>query len=195
MMFKWIVSGALIAVAMPAQSATVVVAFTNSRGGGSAVIFGPVVSGQSLTVSSSTDDLWSAGGLPRYSDANGLVADRFATATDDSGQAVGTQIGANFGLATVDGYTAPFGSLVGRIGSVYQFLGANYNGTAWGTGNLELFYWDSNFGDNFGEITFDINAAGPVPEPATWALLILGFGFVGASLRSQRKPRFAVSYS
>lgn len=29
--------------------------------------------------------------------------------------------------------------------------------------------------------------ASPVPEPATWALLVLGFGFIGGSLRFARK--------
>ncbi len=33
---------------------------------------------------------------------------------------------------------------------------------------------------------FDNIAAG-VPEPATWALMILGFGAVGATIRSQRR--------
>ncbi len=30
-----------------------------------------------------------------------------------------------------------------------------------------------------------------VPEPATWGLMILGFGGVGAMLRSRRRPAFA----
>jgi uncharacterized protein YraI len=32
----------------------------------------------------------------------------------------------------------------------------------------------------------DITAAGAVPEPATWAMLIAGFGLVGAAMRRQR---------
>jgi hypothetical protein len=34
--------------------------------------------------------------------------------------------------------------------------------------------------------------AGPVPEPSTWALLILGFGAVGARLRRLRQARSAL---
>ena len=34
-------------------------------------------------------------------------------------------------------------------------------------------------------------AVGAVPEPSTWALLILGFGIVGSSLRRRRAPAFA----
>ena len=29
--------------------------------------------------------------------------------------------------------------------------------------------------------------AAAVPEPATWALMLLGFGFVGGAMRSRRK--------
>lgn len=195
-MRNFVFSGLILAAALPAQAATVVVqSQANSRGGsGTAFIFGPVVSGQSLTVSSSTDDLWAAGNPPRWSDANGLTYNRFATATDDSGQPVGTLIGINFGTPTIDGFTAPFGSLVGRIGSTYQLLGANYNGTTWGTGALELYYWDTNSFDNFGEITFEINA-GLVPEPSTWSLAILGFGVIGGALRARRKQRTALTFA
>ncbi len=34
-----------------------------------------------------------------------------------------------------------------------------------------------------------------VPEPATWALMLLGFGAVGAALRRKRHQRAVVSYS
>ena len=34
---------------------------------------------------------------------------------------------------------------------------------------------------------FDNIAAGAVPEPATWAMLIAGFGLVGASMRRRKK--------
>lgn len=181
--------GAIAAsLSLPASAATVIVAAQgNSRNGGVPVVAGVFTTGDTLTISSSLDDLWSAGALPRFSDANGLVADRLATASDDSGQAPGTLIGTSFGTFTFDGFTAPFGALVGRIGGVYQLLGANFNGTAWNTGALELYYWDSNNGDNFGEIAFDVRA-GAIPEPGIWALAVIGFGVIGAALR-RRRPR------
>ena len=189
-MSSYLAAGALAFATAPASAATFVVsAFNHSSNNGTGTPLNTGISlttGQILTISSSTDDLWSAGALPRYSDANGLTGNRFATATDDSGQAVGTQIGTNFGLPTFFGYSAPFGSLVGRIGGVYQLVGANFSGPAWGTGNLELFYWDSNNGDNFGDISFSISA---VPEPAAWALMIAGFGLTGAAIRRRAKVR------
>jgi hypothetical protein len=36
---------------------------------------------------------------------------------------------------------------------------------------------------------------GAVPEPATWSMMILGFGLVGASLRSRRNQSVRVTYS
>jgi hypothetical protein len=34
--------------------------------------------------------------------------------------------------------------------------------------------------------------AGPIPEPETWAMMLLGFGFVGAGVRARtRKVSFA----
>jgi hypothetical protein len=37
----------------------------------------------------------------------------------------------------------------------------------------------------------NFNASASVPEPATWALLIAGFGFVGSTLRSRRRSPLA----
>lgn len=34
---------------------------------------------------------------------------------------------------------------------------------------------------------------GGVPEPSTWALLILGFGAVGSALRARRRPAFSIA--
>lgn len=161
----------------------VVDAAANSSSGGSPLASLTLAAGQAFTVSADTNDLWSAGPLPRYSDANGLTGDRFATASDDSGQPAGTLIGIDFGSYTQDGFTAPFGALVGRIGTTYTLLGTSFSGVASGSGMLELFYWDSNNGDNFGTITFDISA---VPEPASWALMVAGFGLIGLTVRRRR---------
>jgi hypothetical protein len=172
----------------PAEAAVFVVdSAANSSSGGTGLSTFAVAAGQRIRVNSSTNDLWSLGALPRFSDGNGLVGDRFATAIDDSGQAVGTLIGRSFGLYSQNGLDAAYGSLVGEIGGVYRVLGANGVTTAWGSGTLKLYNWDSNSGDNQGSISFVVSI---VPEPATWALLMLGFGLVGAGLRT-RRPRIA----
>lgn len=44
--------------------------------------------------------------------------------------------------------------------------------------------------------TFKIGLSpGAVPEPATWALMLLGFGFVGGALRSKKRQKVTVSYA
>ena len=37
--------------------------------------------------------------------------------------------------------------------------------------------------------TFDTAAIGPVPEPGTWAMMILGFGVIGSAMRSARRKQ------
>jgi hypothetical protein len=145
--------------------------------------------GDAFSVTVALDDLWNAGALPRWSDANGLTGDRFATGTDESGEAAGTQIGTNFGLLNIGGFSAPYGSLVGQIGTgpgSYRLLGTNFSGSAWDTGTLKLFYWDSFTADNTGSVAADVLTA-LVPEPATWAMMIGGFGMAGAMLRRRRQ--------
>lgn len=170
---------------LPASAATFIVqALANSSTGGTALSTISLTAGQAFTVTSSTNDLWSAGPLPRFSDANGLVADRFATSADDSGQSVGTQIGTNFGGYSQAGFTAPFGAMVGRINTNYFLVGSSFAGVATSAGVLELFYWDSNNGDNTGQIAAEVTAlSSAVPEATTWSMLIAGFGLVGMSLR------------
>lgn len=38
-----------------------------------------------------------------------------------------------------------------------------------------------------------LKAAGAVPEPASWAMMVGGFGVIGGALRAQRKPRKSVA--
>ncbi|HEX7944135.1 MAG TPA: PEPxxWA-CTERM sorting domain-containing protein [Phenylobacterium sp.] len=144
--------------------------------------------GDAFSVTVALDDLWNAGALPRWSDANGLTGDRFATGTDESGEAAGTLIGTNFGLLDIGGFSAPYGALVGQIGTgpgSYRLIGTNFAGNAWATGTLKLFYWDTFTDDNSGSVAADILTA-LVPEPATWAMMIGGFGMAGTMLRRRR---------
>lgn len=190
---------AATAVAAPATAAVTITvsARSNSSSGGTPLSTGlTFAAGKQFRISSSVNDLWSAGALPRFSDGSGLVGDRFKTAADDAAPngggsyAIGTLIGTNFNTHTQGNLTAPFGSLVASLGgNNWQLLGANGVFTSAG-GPLNLAYFDSNADDNFGEITFTISA---VPEAATWAMMIVGLGIVGGSLRTRRRSAVALN--
>jgi hypothetical protein len=158
-----------------ARAVTVdVFAQANSSSGGTGALTGiSLTFGQAFTVSAALTDLWNAGPLPRWSNADGLIAPLLATGSDDSGEPAGTPIGSIFPLYTQDGFTAPYGSLVGQIASGPFFLvGTNFSNTASATGQLSLYYWDSNNGDNTGSIAATISASA-VPGP------IVGAGLPG----------------
>jgi hypothetical protein len=159
-----------------ARAVTVdVFAQANSSTGGTGALTGiSLTFGQAFTVSAELTDLWNAGPLPRWSNADGLIAPLLATGSDDSGQSVGTPIGSIFPLHTQGGFTAPFGSLVGKIGGsgIFFLVGTNFSNTANATGQLALYYWDSNNSDNSGSIAATISASA-VPGP------IVGAGLPG----------------
>jgi hypothetical protein len=164
----------------------VVDALLNSSTGGTGVSTVSLTAGDSFSVLVATTDLWNAGALPRWSNANGLTGPLFATGTDDSGEAAGTQIGANFGTHTQGNLSAAFGTLVGQIdGGDFFVVGTSFNGVASDTGTLKLFYWDSNFGDNTQFITARVTV-GAIPEPETYALMLAGLGLVGWTARRRR---------
>jgi hypothetical protein len=158
-----------------------VFAMNNSFSGGAPLSSISLVTGDLFEVSVDPTDIWSAGALPRWSNADGLIVDLFATGSDESGQPAGTRIGAPFASFTADGFTAPYGALVGRIGGTYLLLGTSYSGSAPETGTLELFYWDSNSGDNQDSVhvtlTSDMAPPAEVPEPG--GLLLFGLGLAG----------------
>ncbi|MBI1196456.1 MAG: PEP-CTERM sorting domain-containing protein [Phenylobacterium sp.] len=57
-------------------------------------------------------------------------------------------------------------------------------GTAFSGGLAGLALYQGGRADNFG--TDGAVGGGGVPEPATWALLVLGFGAAGATMRRRR---------
>ena len=148
-----------------------------------------LLAGQSFSVQVDPADLWSAGALPRWSNADGLSGPRWATGTDDSLQAAGTPIGRDFGLHTQAGLSAPYGTLVGQVGNgAYFVVGTSFSGLATQAGKLKLSCWDSNFGDNSQSIRARVVSG--VPEPQTYAMLLAGMVAVGFVVGRRRRWRW-----
>jgi len=179
--------GSASAVPMPFD----VFAFANSTSGSGAGLDTGLgfTAGDIFTVSVDPDDLWNAGALPRWSNADGLTGDRHATGGDDSGEALGTLIGIDFGLHPQHGLMLPFGSLVGSIGGNFFLLGTSFSGPAPANGNLLLYYWDSNNSDNTEHITAFVDPdPRDVPVPATLPLLGAGL-LLARRFRARTAPR------
>ncbi len=123
-------SFAVVPIASANAAVFIVDAKANSSTGGTGLPTVSVAAGQVFTVTASTSDLWSAGPGTRTSDANGLIVDRIAQPTDDSGPRDGvTPITGVYPLWTQAGFTAPYASLVGLVGTQYQLLGTNFSGS------------------------------------------------------------------
>ncbi len=78
-----------------------------------------------------------------------------------------------------------------RANALTSLSGSNL---AVAAGDILSFRFSKSVGQQFGSlagigavIDFTPNATGAVPEPATWGMMILGFGAIGASMR-RRKP-------
>ncbi len=72
-----------------------------------------------------------------------------------------------------------------------------FNGMS-ANGDWTLTVSDNAGGDqgSLGGFTLNVNSIGAVPEPATWALLLLGFFGIGGMMRAKRRiARTTVSYS
>lgn len=166
-----------------ASAATITVdvfAKENSSTGGVGVDVATVTAGELLTISVNSDDLWSAGALPRWSTADGITGLLHATGSDESGEPAGTVISNNiFGQHTQYSLTAPFGSLVGEIDGTYFVVGTFFSGPSPDSGLLRLLYWDSNNFDNSGSVRASVRTAS---EPVALALFGLA-ALVGARRR------------
>lgn len=89
----------------------------------------------------------------------------------------------------------------------YTFTGndlppANGNQSSFGTNFRFMAQFDSptvlqslGFQSSSNSFEFDNVSIAAVPEPATWAFMIFGFGAIGGAIRRQRKAKAKVSYA
>ena len=47
----------------------------------------------------------------------------------------------------------------------------------------------------FGAALDSVSVMTAVPEPSTWAMLLVGFGAIGGAMRARRKPKSTPSYA
>ena len=186
---KTLALAAMLALSATTEAASIqfdVFAAANSSSGGSGLNTGLNYNmGEIISGSVDVNDLWSAGQLPRWSNADGLVSDLFATGSDESGQVAGTQIGQAFINWNQNGFSAPFGALVGKINNQYLLLGTSFSIAAPDSGTLLLYYWDSNSLDNTDFITVSLDSSSAVPLPATAWLMISGLLGMMAGIRKK----------
>lgn len=87
------------------------------------------------------------------------------------------------------------GGLMGSFGSSpsnYFLIGFSKTITLTNTETVYGLVNDTFYGNNQGAFSVAVSAA---PEPATWAMMVIGFGLVGFALRKRAKVRTTVSYS
>ena len=110
-----------------------------------------------------------------YDGNNGNGAFGYLTTPFTSAHVVVTVIGT---LATLD--------IDPNVGA-HQHYQSNYGSGVGGGGANGLGFFGGALADNYDSTT---TLAG-VPEPASWALMLLGVGGVGATLRGRRRPALA----
>lgn len=76
-------------------------------------------------------------------------------------------------------------------GSGFAFLGV----TDFGQSITSVTVGSSGDFDGLDDVRFGFASASAVPKPMTWALMLIGFAFVGAALRQGRQTKQTVRFS
>ena len=75
-----------------------------------------------------------------------------------------------------------------------SITGFNNSNVSLQNGVLRLNFIGSTWASN-SSANIALETAAAVPEPGTWAMMLLGFGAMGAAMRSRRKQKITVRYA
>ena len=181
-----------LCAALPAQASTVVVDKCISVSDDAGCLFDGNINGDATGDHSalSAQTAYNAfNDTPGHASAQPDILLNYITKSDDANFA-------DFGSITGDGTTSGTWSLPGydvdyiAVKAGNQFVLYDVEDNNWSTAGLV----NRNGGlKELSHIAF-FGTPGVVPEPATWAMLIAGFGMTGAAMR-RRKTRVAVTYA
>lgn len=84
----------------------------------------------------------------------------------------------NFGVLNVQNTNPDFYTFF-RFNAAGDVLGTDANAVSYSVPRMALF-------NSIASVTAVVPATAPVPEPATWAMMVGGFGLIGATVRRRR---------
>lgn len=87
-------------------------------------------------------------------------------------------------------------SITSLAGLTTPFTTSSIQFKALGAGSLRMAFYTTS-ADNVGPLLDNVklDISSPVPEPATWALMLFGFAAIGGAMRSRRKSHLSVRYA
>lgn len=209
-----IASFALAALASPAQAATVIYSNTSfsigdlANPGGhycSSCTSGDFQVFQSYSLASAATinsisvilfDIWASKPVTlSFHDAVSGVPGAAYFSTSVSPTSV-TSIGNNYSKVTYSGFSIA----AGQTGYFSLFNGSSEFAYATFVNSPDKIFQSYNLDHAFDKHVdsggrFELASDGAVPEPATWATMLLGFGLIGGAMRHRRRPKVTVRYT
>lgn len=91
----------------------------------------------------------------------------------------------NFFCFAKSGYILPSSSSVSLNFSVTSNTAGSWNSSNYVTPDFKIDWTGSK--NNYDLVSLGIPVHAPLPEPATWAMMLLGFGGIGMAVRRSRK--------
>lgn len=153
-----------------------------------------IVGGSVLTTPPGAPKYWGSNVTPggsHYLDFLGDVTFSFTAPINSFGLVMGGLQGPNT-ISWTNSSGSQQISVAQAGGSGFAFLGF----TDFGESITSITVSSPGDYDGLDDVRFGLVNAGAIPEPATWAMLVLGFGVIGGSIRSRRhkaKPSFAAA--